>query len=351
MFWNMVLRIFIVNAIILIVFFLASTLLGSTLWQFFYTISPSLADFIRNAQVLFLFGFMLASCVIIVYLTLSKSIRYTEEIVESIDQVFQKEESLTTLPEAFKDIETKLNTIKYENMRNEHLAREAEQRKNDLVVYLAHDLKTPLTSVIGYLSLLNEAEGLPEELQKKYLSIALDKSQRLEDLINEFFEITRFNLQSIVLERSVVNLSVMLMQLADEFYPMLESKNLTINQNIPAGISLIGDADKLARVFDNLLRNAINYSFENSQIDLGVTQTDSQIIIGVRNRGVMIPEHQLSRIFEKFYRLDSARSSRTGGSGLGLAIAKEIVEMHHGTITARSNSEYTEFIITLPRQV
>ena len=131
-----------------------------------------------------------------------------------------------TLPPDFAEIENKLNSIKYESLRNQQTAREAEQRKNDLVVYLAHDLKTPLTSVIGYLSLLSEEEDLPLQLRQKYVGISLDKAQRLESLINEFFEITRFSLQNIQLETGEINLSMMLRQLVEEFYPQLAEKGL-----------------------------------------------------------------------------------------------------------------------------
>lgn len=269
-------------------------------------------------------------------------------IINSIDMVFNKEESLIELSPKFKDVETKLNTIKYENIRNERLAKDAEQRKNDLVVYLAHDLKTPLTSVIGYLNLLNDEQGISNELRQKYVSISLEKAERLEDLINEFFEITRFSLQTITLSRTKVNLSLMINQIADEFYPLLSDKSISININVTGDICINADGDKIARVFDNLLKNAVNYSFINSEITIFVDIADKGINIRFRNIGDRIPPHQLNSIFEKFYRLDSARSSKTGGAGLGLAIAKEIVELHGGTISAISSDEYTEFQVILP---
>jgi two-component system sensor histidine kinase VanS len=262
--------------------------------------------------------------------------------------MFQKDEELIVLPKEFGDIENQLNSIKYESFRNEQIAKESEQRKNDLVVYLAHDLKTPLTSVIGYLTLLYEEPQISQELQKKYLGISIEKAERLEELINEFFEITRFNLQNISLETSRINLSLMLSQLADEFYPLFASKQLSCTVQALDDLYIMGDANKLERVFDNILRNAINYSNENSYICIKVEQHEEKVQISFQNTGSQIPKEKLQYIFEKFYRLDSARSSRTGGAGLGLAIAKQIVELHHGTITASSDEQFTEFAILLP---
>lgn len=303
--------------------------------------------FIQNKwTILIIFLLLMLFCSL--YFTVNKMSQYILMIVKAIDRVFQKDDKLVTLPPDFAEIENKLNSIKYESLRNQQAAREAEQRKNDLVVYLAHDLKTPLTSVIGYLSLLSEEEDLPLQLRQKYVGISLDKAQRLESLINEFFEITRFSLQNIQLETGEINLSMMLRQLVEEFYPQLAEKGLRCEVESAQQVFYFGDADKLARVFDNLLRNAILYSKEGSLIRVGLWQGEGQAVIKFRNVGRKIPAHQLQNIFEKFYRLDDSRSTKTGGAGLGLAIAKEIVELHGGTIQAQSDDQYTEFTICLP---
>ena len=291
---------------------------------------------------------------IIVLYTVSRTLRkttgYIEKLVDSVDTLFRKNELLIELPDDLKDVEMKLNEIKFESLRNERAAKEAEQRKNDLIIYLAHDLKTPLTSVIGYLTLLSDEKEISPELREKYLSIARGKAERLEELINEFFEITRFNLQNIALENSNINLSHMLLQLTDEFYPMLSEKALSIHADIAPNLTLYGDADKLARVFDNLLRNAISYSTAGTSIQVSAVRTEEDISITFSNEGPQIPEHQLNSIFEKFFRVDTARSSKTGGAGLGLAIAKQIVELHQGTISAVSNERITSFHVLLPIQ-
>ena len=270
-------------------------------------------------------------------------------VLDSIDTVFKKGEGMVKLPEEFLDTENKLNAIRNEILRNEQLAKEAEQRKNDLVVYLAHDLKTPLTSVIGYLTLLRDEPQISGELREKYMAIALDKAQRLEDLINEFFDITRFSLQNIHLEKREIDLEVMLRQLADEFYPTLSAQELRCEVTAQSGVIVSADPDKLARVFDNLLRNAAAYSTSGTTIRVGMKRlADGKAVVVFENKGPVIPPHKLSTIFEKFYRLDSARSTRTGGAGLGLAIAKEIVELHGGEIRVTSDEKATRFFVILP---
>lgn len=170
----------------------------------------------------------------------------------------------------------------------------------------------------------------------------------MEDLINEFFEITRFNLSNIELQLSYVNLSRMLQQLIFEFKPMFSEKNLDCKLDIAPDISLRCDVDKMQRVFDNLLINAVNYSYNGSTINISVAQDENGTFIKFVNSGNTIPKEKLSRIFEQFYRLDSSRSAKSGGSGLGLAIAKQIIELHGGKISAESHNDTVSFIIWLP---
>ena len=271
-----------------------------------------------------------------------------DEISAGCDALLDEKTELITLSPELGFLELKLNESKTILEKRERDAREAEQRKNDLVVYLAHDIRTPLTSVIGYLELLKEAPDLPVEQRAKYLSITLDKAYRLEQLINEFFEITRFNLQSIPLNRENIHLSYMLLQMAEEFYPILTPGGKSVRLDVPEDLSLYGDPDKLARVFNNILKNAAAYSYPDTVIEIRARQERNAVRITFTNQGPQIPEAQLNAIFEKFYRLDSARSSSTGGAGLRLAIAKEIVTAHKGTISASSGPEGTVFTIELP---
>lgn len=233
-------------------------------------------------------------------------------------------------------------------LRSEQALRNEAAQKNDLVTYLAHDLKTPLTSVIGYLSLLDEASDMPPAQKAKYTHIALDKAYRLERLVNEFFEITRYNLQQIKLEKEQIDLYYMLVQMVDEFYPILSAKGNTAILHADEDLTLCGDPMKLARVFNNILKNAAAYSFPNSEIVISARQQNDQMVISFENQGPTIPAESLSMIFERFYRMDAARNSDAGGAGLGLAIAKEIVTLHGGTITAESYENSTVFTVSLP---
>ena len=282
------------------------------------------------------------------YFVLSRITQYLKEINQGIENILSDFNEPVRFKPALQPLEDSLNEIKMTIRRQEQEAIESEKKKNDLVVFLAHDLKTPLTSIVAYLSILETKPDMPEEERKKYTHISLEKAIRLGELINEFFEITKFNLQDIVLEPGNLDLSMMLEQIADELYAVLKEKNLRCDVQIDDTLMIYGDADKLARVFDNLLRNAIAYCDKGTAIRIQAKERHQEIEIVVANEGEKSPEEELSAIFEKFYRVDGSRSSKTGGAGLGLAIAKEIVELHHGTIRAESDEWETRFIVTLP---
>lgn len=303
--------------------------------------------FRNNASVIWI-GTTLIVFMVLFRFFLSGLTRYFDEVSRGIDLLLSDNEEEIMLPPEMSAIETKLNTMRRTLERRELEARMAEQRKNDLVVYLAHDIRTPLTSVIGYLSLLDELPDMPMEQRARYVHITLDKAKRLDLLINEFFEITRYNLQEIALEKETIDLYYMLVQMVDEFYPTLETNGNTAKLAADENLTVFADPVKLARVFNNILKNAIAYSYKGSEIVISAESTEKEVLIYIRNRGKTIPEKKLESIFEKFYRLDDSRTSNTGGAGLGLAIAKEIVTLHGGTITAQSKDELTTFCVRLP---
>lgn len=269
-------------------------------------------------------------------------------VVDAAAHLLDEDTARLQLPPELSVAEAQLRLARQQAQRNAQIAREAEQRKNDLIVYLAHDLKTPLTSVIGYLTLLRDEPQISTELRARYTNIALDKAERLEDLINEFFDITRFNLSHIELELRTTDLTRMLEQVVSEFGPMLAEKQLTCQTELPPRIEYSCDPDKMARVFDNFLRNACHYSYPGTAVSIRAEILTDEVVLTFENHGRTIPPEKLGRLFEQFFRLDESRASRTGGAGLGLAIAKEIVELHHGTIAAESADEKIRFIVRLP---
>ena len=257
-------------------------------------------------------------------------------------------DAVTVFPKEQAEISAQMLEIKSALLENERRLKEETTRKNDLIAYLAHDLKTPLTSVIGYLSLLDEAQDMPPEQRAKYTRITLDKAYRLEKMINEFFDITRYNLQEIAIQKEPVDLYYLLVQLTDEMLPVLEKNGNTVSLQADERLTVPGDPDKLARVFGNVLKNAAAYSYPDTEIVISAQEQAGAVTICFMNRGKTIPQNKLNSLFEKFYRLDEARTSGTGGAGLGLAIAREIVTLHGGTITAESRDKTVTFTVTLP---
>ena len=272
----------------------------------------------------------------------------TETSVMLHDFMIEEKGNIDIYPKEYAEISAQMSEIKSTMQRHEQMLKEEASRKNDLIAYLAHDLKTPLTSVIGYLALLDEAQDMPIEQKTKYVNIALSKALRLEKLINEFFDITRYNLQQIDLEKESINLCHMLVQMTDEFYPLLNAHGNQTEVCVDEDITVYGDSIKLARVFNNILKNAIAYSYPDTIIKIWAESTATDVWIYFCNKGKTIPAGKLNSIFEKFFRMDEARSTNTGGAGLGLAIAKEIITLHGGKITAESENESTTFRISLP---
>ena len=271
------------------------------------------------------------------------------DLSEMIKQYMSDEEqSVDVFPAEYSEISTQMAELKINLQKHEQMLKEEVGRKNDLVAYLAHDLKTPLTSVVGYLSLLNEAEDMPHKMQEKYIGITLRKALRLEELINEFFEITRYNMMQISVDMEKIDLSYMLYQMADEFYPQLQKKKNTIQLEIDENMFITGDPNKLARVFNNILKNAIAYSHEKTEIKISTNVKEEGIEISFLNSGKTISKEKLNTIFDKFVRLDEARGISTGGAGLGLAIAREIINLHGGSISATSVEGETTFTVFLP---
>lgn len=356
-FINFVIKILVLSICMLFGILLLVALIDRLSFQWLYDISPEVYNNFREffysitdlrTLIIPILIIWVIGTLVLLYRLLKKVFGYIDEVGKATEDLVNKDVEYIELPDELEEIQKRMNHLKRESEKNEKLAKENEEKKDELIVYLAHDIKIPLTSMIGYLSILDEIDDMPKKKQKNYISIALDKSYRLEDLINELFDVARFNSEKIVLEKEELNLNLMLEQIIDDFYPTLREVNKSIKLNYDEPISINGDSDKLSRVFNNLIKNAISYSKEESEIVINLKKDNNNAIVEVINKGRQISKEKLSKIFEKFYRLDSARTSRTGGSGLGLAIAKDIIELHNGTIIAESNEEETTFRVTLP---
>ena len=281
----------------------------------------------------------------------SRSMRYISRISSAMREIAEGDLNITLDVEGddeFADMAENLNNMVEELRQLMDKERESERTKNELITNVAHDLRTPLTSIIGYLELLSGPVKLNEEMQKKYLDITYKKSKRLQKLIEDLFGFTKLNYGKISMKVSKVDIVKLLSQMLEEFYPNFMEKNLAyeLQSNVTAKV-ITADGNLLARLFDNLINNAIKYGSEGKKIIVKVDATDTVVTVSVTNFGYVIPKEELPLRFEKFYRVEQSRSVNTGGTGLGLAIAKNIVDMHGGTIGVTSDLNGTVFTVKL----
>lgn len=230
------------------------------------------------------------------------------------------------------------------------IERNAERQKNELITNVAHDLRTPLTTIVGYLELIKDDSALSKEDVHKYSGIAYEKSIRLQEMMDDLFEFTKLDNADIKLNKSMINLSGLIMQMTDEFYPSFKDCNITPIVDLPEeNIYVQGDGQLLARVFDNLISNALKYGYHNTDLKIEVSGDEKYATVKVINHGDTIAPEDIPLLFNKFYRTDSSRNSKTGGTGLGLAITKNIVDLHHGDISVTSDDQITTFIVKFNR--
>ena len=287
----------------------------------------------------------------IFYLLQKRSFSYIQKLSDAMREI--ADGNLNTYVQVeddneFSDMASNLNYMIKELNALMERERESERTKNELITNIAHDLRTPLTSIIGYLELISNSKNLTEETRIKYTEVAYTKAKKLQKLIEDLFGLTKLNCGKIALNLSKVDLVKLLTQLMEEFYPSFSNNNLSysLKSNVNTAI-ITADPNLLARLFENLIGNAIKYGADGKEINVKIDAAPSIVKVSVINYGKVIPEEEVGFIFDKFYRLEQSRSSKTGGTGLGLAIAKNIVELHSGTIEVKSNFEGTHFIVSL----
>ena len=315
----------------------------------------ALMEMIYDSDLVIVLGYMLLGMMVfsVTFLLLQeRSVSYIGRISDAVRDISEGDLNTTVAvigDDEFSSMAANLNKMVEEIRQLMDKEREAERTKNELITNVAHDLRTPLTSIIGYLEILSgKSAPLTPEMQKKYIDIAYSKSKRLEKLIEDLFGFTKLNYGKISMRVAKVDIVKLLGQLLEESYPNFSNKGLSyeLQSNVPARI-ISADGNLLARLFDNLINNAIKYGAEGKRVLVKVQASAETVQVSVTNYGYVIPAEELPMIFDKFYRVEQSRSTNTGGTGLGLAIVKNIVDMHGGDITVKSDLNGTVFTVTL----
>lgn len=306
--------------------------------------------FIIAVVTVFIVGIILFT---LYFLLLTRKLkRDLKEIVRGIHSVTEEEEihaiqidrrdEIGMLADAVNDMTVKMQRL----MRIE---RDKEQTKKDLIASVAHDLRTPLTSVIGYLELASARDKYDEEKRQKFVEIATDKAHRLSNLTEDLFSYTKLASGEISVKRAEIDVVQLVCQMIEEFFPLFEEERLECEyrSNINSCVLEV-DGELIARAVQNLLSNAIKYGKDGKRILLDIEKAPGQLLIMVTNFGEIIPKESLELIFEKFYRVEESRSTETGGSGLGLNIVREIAVLHGGKVEVESGIQGTRFRMYLP---
>lgn len=321
--------------------------------NFQYLVSGDLAYnnlyyFFAEYQIVIYFFAVTIAIILFSSWILAPSVNEITKIIKDYIDI-EKDIKKVELPKGMVSLQEALIQINKDILLWKQAAKEAERKKDELVVYLAHDIRTPLASILGYLSLLEDRADLTPEQQQKFIKIVTTKAESIQSLVEELFEITRYNISQIELLKENVDIIILLQQLVEELALETASRNIRIQLEYQGGFKAFADAQKLGRVIENILINAIRYSPNGEVINISITEESKMIKITFTNKGVEMNNEELERLFKKFYRGDQSRQTSTGGSGLGLAIAKNIIEAHKGKIYAQAGERSISFILELPK--
>ncbi|MDV4151874.1 ATP-binding protein [Clostridium sp. AL.422] len=281
----------------------------------------------------------------------NKKMKYIEEIASGVKIISSGDLSYRVDErgkDEIKNLAEDINNMASEIQSRMEAERRSEKTKSELITNVSHDLRTPLTSVMGYIGLIKEGKYEDEAMMKEYLNIAFNKSNQLKELIEDLFEYTKINNQGIILENNKVNIVEFLSQIIEEYIPIFEENEIEVIKKFVDERSIVEiDASKMVRVFENLFSNAIKYSFKPGRVIVSTFENNGFVTIQIKNNGENIPKEKVERLFDRFYRVDEARNSNTKGSGLGLAISKNIVKLHDGDIWAECIGNEISFYIKL----
>lgn len=311
--------------------------------------------FFRNLSVNHIMIYLVCALIIftVLFVLISyDTIQYLKEIIIGIERMKNGDMEFELRVEGEDElavIANSINEMRVQIASDNETKRLAERTKDELITNVAHDLRTPLTSIIGYLDLVRRDDLLTPAQQKKYIGIVYDKAKSLETLIKDLFDYTRYDKDKFKIHRNHFDMNQFMTQIVDEFYPSFTEKGLNCIVDLEkAELPVYCDGDLLARAIGNLMSNAIKYGADGKQVEIYTRKQGGKAAVKVVNYGRIIPKEDLEKIFDKFYRVESSRSLKTGGTGLGLAIAKNIVELHDGTISAQSGFSGTVFQIEIP---
>lgn len=265
-------------------------------------------------------------------------------LVKSIENMRDESETLIHMPNELKNIEDEINACKIEGIIKSNKVKNASLRQQKMMMYLAHDIRTPLTSILGYLNILSEENELPENQRKKYTGVALKNAEKLQILIDELFEMSQYESGNKQIEKQRINLKTMIEQLSDEFYPNLADKEMRIENHVDE-IIIEAAPDLFGRAIGNLIKNAVIYGMPQTNISISAYQNEINTELIIKNVGKEIPSEYLNSIFEEF---DRGAERNSSGTGLGLPIAQGIIKLHEGNIVARSLGNETSFVVTIP---
>ncbi|ABW17794.1 integral membrane sensor signal transduction histidine kinase [Alkaliphilus oremlandii OhILAs] len=294
-----------------------------------------------------------ANFVLLFYFSTQKKMRYIEELADGLLEISKGNLDHRIAGKSEDELGSLANNINFmaEALQTKiEEERAAEMLKNELITNVSHDLRTPLTSIMGYLNLLKDKRYETEEEAYQYLNIAYGKSEKLKDLIQDLFEYAKLTNEGVKLNLSEVHLNSLIDQLTEELVPILDEKQLSFKKDISKEDTIVlADADKMVRVFENLLTNAIRHSSVGTEILVQTSVDEDNVIICVENTGEPISSEYLERIFDRFFKVEKSRTSNSAGSGLGLAISKNIINLHKGSIWAESEGNIVRFYVRLSK--